>query len=294
MIQEIQKLVGNISPQQMRYVDAFVEQDIAIFMPIAGPCEYARTPEHIHPAYMVLIPFTDTYGIVYGEQKFNVRSGKVMVLAPNIPHHEIIDDDVPKYLVAMVAPERFDRVLKEYGLNPDSKEINGQFELNERLLPLFRQFIHEKSAALPGQKSICNALCEEICHATVRSMLQLEEPYISLSYRIEIEQAINYMYSHLHEKLSVDELAERAAMSVSTFMRTFKKETQQTPVQFLNEIRLNKARKMLLSGDFSMQDIAGMCGFSSQAYLSVQFQKRFKRSPLVYRKQLLEGKLEVA
>jgi hypothetical protein len=51
----IRRLVGVVTKEQLRYVDCFVSEEIALFMPMGGPCFYALTPEHTHPAYMFIL-----------------------------------------------------------------------------------------------------------------------------------------------------------------------------------------------------------------------------------------------
>ena len=58
-IQTIRKLVGTVTKEQLRYVDCFVADDMALFMPVGGACLYAITPEHTHPSYMFVLHFDD-------------------------------------------------------------------------------------------------------------------------------------------------------------------------------------------------------------------------------------------
>lgn len=46
----IQKFVGAINREQLRYVDSFAGEDITLFMPVGGACYYALIPEHTHPS----------------------------------------------------------------------------------------------------------------------------------------------------------------------------------------------------------------------------------------------------
>lgn len=55
----INHLVGSVSEEQLRYVDCYVGYYLGVFMPVAGPCFLAITPEHTHPTYMFVLMFDD-------------------------------------------------------------------------------------------------------------------------------------------------------------------------------------------------------------------------------------------
>lgn len=60
----------------------------------------------------------------------------------------------------------------------------------------------------------------------------------------------------------------------------------QRPGTFVQDLRLERAKKLLLAGDKSMTEVALDCGFESPSYLSACFQKQYKMTPKEYRKQV--------
>ncbi|WML34372.1 AraC family transcriptional regulator [Clostridium sp. OS1-26] len=101
--------------------------------------------------------------------------------------------------------------------------------------------------------------------------------------------AVTAMHSNLHKKITVEDLAKIANMSPSYYVRTFKKETGQSSIGYLNQIRLERVKRLLLEGDKAITEIALECGFSSSAYLSSSFYNKFKISPTDYRNLLKKG-----
>ena len=156
----------------------------------------------------------------------------------------------------------------------------------KQFLPLCWQFIAEANTIYKPNSSLLRAISIQICHSIIRSAFQTSKQTNESEWRTEIGQSIAFIHSHLHEKIGLKDIADAAIMSVPNFSRVFKKEMGQSPIEYLSEQRLHKAQNMLISNEFSMQDIATSCGFSSVSYLSSSFKKRFSISPEKYKQRL--------
>ncbi|MFF3646228.1 GlxA family transcriptional regulator [Streptomyces sp. NPDC002564] len=88
---------------------------------------------------------------------------------------------------------------------------------------------------------------------------------------------------HLHEPLTLAELAGRASMSVRTFSRRFRDETGLTPIQWLTQRRVDRARELLESTDHTVDRIAAEAGFGTGASLRQHFVAGVGVSPGAYR-----------
>jgi transcriptional regulator GlxA family with amidase domain len=88
----------------------------------------------------------------------------------------------------------------------------------------------------------------------------------------------------LAKNLSVEVLAERAAMSARNFARVFARELGSTPARYVEQARVEAARTQLAATDDSVDQIAGRCGFSSAELLRRSFLRHFKVPPSEYRK----------
>ena len=95
-----------------------------------------------------------------------------------------------------------------------------------------------------------------------------------------VEQIVNYFEDHYAEKISLDQIA--ASMFLSTFYisKIFKSETGTTPIRYLINIRLDKAKELLESGwSGSIQEIAQTVGYDDAYHFSKLFKKHFGISP---------------
>jgi transcriptional regulator GlxA family with amidase domain len=95
---------------------------------------------------------------------------------------------------------------------------------------------------------------------------------------------LEYMLEHLDEPLSVEGMADRAAMSPRTFARRFRAATGTTPGQWLVRQRILLAQRLLETTDDPVELIALRCGFGTAAGLRLHFRRVLATSPLVYRR----------
>jgi AraC family transcriptional regulator len=95
-----------------------------------------------------------------------------------------------------------------------------------------------------------------------------------------------YMEEHLHDKLSLDELARETHYSRAHFLRMFRAATGKTPHQYLTECRIERAKSMLLEArKVSLIDVAARCGFSSQSHLTRVFRKQVGTTPTEFKRK---------
>ena len=97
-------------------------------------------------------------------------------------------------------------------------------------------------------------------------------------------RTLAWMQEHLDESLSVEDLADRAAMSPRTFARRFRATTGTTPHQWLLQQRIVLAQRLLETTDDPVELIARQCGFGTAAGLRQHFRRVLATSPLVYRR----------
>jgi transcriptional regulator GlxA family with amidase domain len=95
-----------------------------------------------------------------------------------------------------------------------------------------------------------------------------------------------WIAENLHRKLSVQELADHAAMSVRNFERVFTREFGRTPWQHISEARVEAARRLLERTDKRLKQVAASCGFSSVDLMRRAFVRHLGMTPLRYRKEL--------
>ncbi len=96
-------------------------------------------------------------------------------------------------------------------------------------------------------------------------------------------ETLTWIAAHLHENLTVEQMAARAVMSPRTFMRRFRAAVGTTPYQWLLQQRIVLAQRLLETTNESIERVAACCGFSSAATFRLHFQRARYISPQAYR-----------
>ncbi len=280
----IQKLIGPINEKDLKFVDYYISNKISLFLPVIGPCQYSITPDHSHPAYFFMHAYDDLCKVKINNKIITSNKGKLYAISPGVIHHEIVDDSFSRYVAIMIEQNFFDSICLKYRVKDFQPFICKEFDSPPSLTSLIRDFIIETENKLPGHNELVDAIGLRICHALIRSIFKFGDSIQKVSSRMDIEDVIQYMNSHYNESITIDDLASVMNRSTSAFMRIFKQETGMSPVELLIQIRLERARKLLLATDQSVTDIAFACGFNSSSHFATSFLKKYSINPRDYKK----------
>ena len=100
-----------------------------------------------------------------------------------------------------------------------------------------------------------------------------------------LQSVKEYMEEHLHDKLSLDDLARKTPYSRAHFLRMFQAATGKTPHQYLTERRIEQAKRILQEEGTSLMDTAARCGFSSQSHMTRVFREQVGVPPGAFRRR---------
>ncbi|MEX2962087.1 GlxA family transcriptional regulator [Microbulbifer sp. TYP-18] len=99
----------------------------------------------------------------------------------------------------------------------------------------------------------------------------------------EIVQTQTWLREHCSEEVRLSEVASRFDMSVRSFNRRFKLATGQTPLQYLQHVRVDMARELLQSSNLSVNEIAEKVGYQDMGHFTALFKKFLATTPSDYR-----------
>ena len=120
-----------------------------------------------------------------------------------------------------------------------------------------------------------------------RNYLLLTENFSDAANTINpaIEKIIDYSFRHYLEPVTLSDVAKIAGMSIPTFCRFFKKNIKKTYFEFLQDLRISHACKLLTSTNKPVTEICYESGYNSWAHFSKQFKTTKQTTPLKYRKE---------
>ena len=107
----------------------------------------------------------------------------------------------------------------------------------------------------------------------------------SVPYSKAIRKSIQYMRSHLQEKLTVKGLAEEANLSASRFSHLFSEETGMSPMAYFRKEKIESAKEMLKDSEYTVYEIAMILGFSSESHFIRAFKEQMSETPGEYRRR---------
>ena len=275
----IKSLVGeSVTKENLALVDSFVYEKLSIFMPVGGNCGYAISPKHTHPSYMFVLAY-DCETVVYVvDKKYETKPNTVFCLSPNIEHHEVQNYLPPKYSAIFIDKEFFEKSISIYV--DESICLNSLVvDANAKLERLLKEFMSEAISSHKSRYITLENLASLITHELIRIVLKHNSSPIDVSENQVINKVVRYINAYYENDISVENLATISKLSKSHFSKLFTESMKVSPMEYLKRVRLQNAKKMLLSNQLSMTTIASQCGFNSPSYFSKIFKETFNESP---------------
>ena len=151
-------------------------------------------------------------------------------------------------------------------------------------LELLRQSLTMDETAF-GYEMQLQSLLSRIWLAFVRQLpAEIPAPAASDSSSEKVKRMLLYMTAHAAEKLSVSDIAAAAFCSERECYRCFRACLHTTPSDYLQNLRLQMASRMLIKTQTPITEVAQQCGLGSSSYFGAQFRQNFGCSPSAYRK----------
>jgi len=221
--------------------------------------------------------------------------GDLILIGSNLPHCGFTDKftgNKNEIVVQMTS----DFLGKTFFNIPEMKKIQNLFEVAKDGIAFYgdsKQMLGAKMENLEYQTdferilSILSILNEL---AITNEFKVLNAEGFSLETEVKDNDRINLIFNHVKNNFQEDipliEIADMVSMTVPSFCRYFKKITNKTFVQFVNERRLVHASKLLTEEHMSITEVCFECGFNNFSHFNKSFKAFAGQNPSEYRKQL--------
>lgn len=259
------------SQREKPYEDNFhAVNDHLIILHLDGPVAVTRVMGRV-PARRVIAP--GGLFILPGGHDFGVRlEGELDTLHVYL-RKQILDD-----------------VAEDFGYDAaDCIEIVPSLGDHDSLIERLALGIQE---ALRNPDSACSVYADYLAQALAARLLRQHSTSAHATplpqggfTKLQLQRATDFMQAHLGDSLTLDELASATGLSPSHFARRFKVTTGMPPHQFLMQLRVERAKRMLRGGT-SIIEIALTCGFTHQEHMTRIFRRAVGLTPAAYRRSV--------
>jgi AraC-like DNA-binding protein len=241
---------------------------------------------HWHDSYLVGITEQGLQQFNCRRQQHNSTPGKVFLLEPG----DIHDGTAPQaggftYRTLYLDPNWLDRELRaQFEDTPDNTQLSFAATLAEDpqlAIATASAFeaMHHDGLRIVRQTALDHLLANLTSHLRWRTVLN-PDPRLPLV----AQRARDYLHSHLHQDIGLDDLAQVTGVDRFRLSRAFKAAFGMAPHAYLIQLRLTRARLLLARGELPV-NVAAALGFADQSHLGRWFQRAYRMTPADYRRR---------
>jgi len=154
--------------------------------------------------------------------------------------------------------------------------------------------IQETSSGNPGTDVVVERLAEVLFIQILRTYMkraQVTSGFLAALRDTQISNALNLIHRAPETSWTLGNIARSVGMSRSAFAARFKELVNMTPMEYITNWRMQKARELLANARLPLIDIAERVGYSSEAAFNRAFKRRFKQNPGAMRRILLDKEI---
>ena len=264
---------------------------------------YMDYPWHYHPEFEIIF-VEKSYGIRFmGNHIGNFSNGDLMFISSNLPHvwknDKVFYQGNKDFIVDVYVIHFLEDVLKEGFFDlPEFTRIKKLFLLGQQGL-LIRGKDHKKISELVKETVSSSGIDRLILFLKTLDAIANTEEYdllsssgytssVNLADTERINVVMNYIMKNYAREIKTEELASLANLTESSFCRYFKSRTKKTCSQFLNEIRILNACKLLVNSDMTITQICYETGYNNISHFNRQFKLKTGLTAKEYAKKYLK------
>lgn len=253
-------------------------------------------PNHWHEELEVSFTVKgELRGFNINGETFNTQAGDVLIIRPGEVHSLVSQPPDPERDILTIF---FDSQLllqdveniKQLKFHPHANafSIEETEKLTTDLMALYT-YITDLDAQ-PERRLALKHLMYDLLYRIVTSFSyvgeeqneQLNDLAMSSDF---MQEVVQYVKTHIHEELRVQDLADSFNISPSYLTRSFKRYVDRTPMAYIQMLRLNVATQYLMNTDYAVQYVADMSGFGSLRSFERAFKEQYNSTPTEYRRE---------
>jgi AraC-like DNA-binding protein len=254
---------------------------------------------HYHPEIELTYIRKSTGLRLVGDSMAPFEDGDLVLLGSNLPHmwrsDSIYFQNIPTLTIEAIAIHfREDFWGNAFMQLPELRQIKEMLDIAKRGLKILGETREKVIAAMEQNLHASGSTRIEFLLGILDTISRsgeytlLSSPGFNKTYDLTTTDKINviytYTFNNFKKNISIKDAAEAANLSPNSFCRYFKTRTLKTYWQFLLEIRIGYACKLLIENKESISQICYECGFNNLSNFNRQFKALLKITPLQYAK----------
>lgn len=265
---------------------------------------YFIVPWHFHPEIEIMLVTSGKGTRFVGDSIEYFEPYDLVMLGPNLAHVWKNDHDHYREGAELTAQCIY-TVFTEESFGKDFFNIPEMSKVKQLLSKSSRGIKFEGKTKLRVTEKILESFHQPGVEQFISLMgilndLSLSEEYTFLStigYDQKVQASdmqrlngvLDFLMKNFRNEIKLEQVANIASMSPTSFCRYFKSRTNKTVIQFLNEIRIGHAHKLLIETQYNMDQISAESGYKNVSNFYEQFQKITGKSPFKFRKEHSES-----
>ncbi len=251
---------------------------------------------HLHPAVEIILIKEGHCTVEINNTQIEAEVGDVFLFRSHVLH-SIYTGGGCSYYVLKLEPRAIIDMLtaptSEYALYFLNERIGDRVHFTGPdaavLLPYFQKADGLMQAGDELGVLSARAVASSILCIMLKTVIIEKDALPEINVKTDVVRwvykSIMYIDAHFSEPLTAEVCAKQASVSYSLYARSFKAVIGKTFSEYLKELRLNHAKKLLLSTDKSVSDIALLCGYNHISYFIKEFKAKTSLSPLKFRQK---------
>ncbi|MFT3737782.1 MAG: AraC family transcriptional regulator [Breznakibacter sp.] len=219
------------------------------------------------------------------EAHYNLNPGSVMIIVPG-KWHRYRPHKKTGWVENFIG---FDGKFARHILSTEQIKDNLpviQCGMKEEIIELYYRVFDATQKEKPGYQQVASGDVIKLI-GTILSHIKNKD-FSGKPIETIIEKIRQHMHDHLNQEIDFYELAEQNNIGYSYFRKMFKKFTGISPGQYLLQLRVSRAKDLLITTETSVKDIAYETGFESVYYFSRIFKEKLGKTPSELRNSVLK------
>ncbi|HAO06691.1 MAG TPA: AraC family transcriptional regulator [Chryseobacterium sp.] len=249
---------------------------------------------HYHPEIELIFVCGGSGKRQIGSNISYFSDGDLVLMGSNLPHCGMTNENTNNDY-EMVIQFKPDFLGENFFELPEMQKISALLEkskagivFSENIKKQIGQQIvvmHESASLEKLMKflEILDALASTLDYRILNAGKYYLQTQVEDNERINL--IFNYVKDHFKEQITLEQVADLANMRVPSFCRYFKKITNKTFTQFVNEYRITHSLKLLAEQPLSITEVCFESGFNNFSYFNKTFKEYIQKSPSQYRKE---------